>query len=277
MSVRGYCPHAGDPRTTTPKGRFAVALERLYDFEPIEERFRRAVDRIRDIRAEAESAYPSNFGYDPVDGDLPRLVDIPTQVRRVILHYTEGGREDLDGMAQAHLMSRIGRGTGYNYYVGGNGANATVYYTSGQFVYHVRGGNEDAFGVEVAACSQDHQRPKAVGLIVHRQSPPEPARKDFRGGVSASDSMSQVYARGPGLPCRRSRRRRSSTSSISPRAYLSVRMSSGLVVPTRPVFARLRPPPGFRTANTTSPVTSPQNSSIIAAMTNHSPAFQFPS
>lgn len=33
----------------------------------------RAVEKIRDIRAEAENAYPRNFGYDPADETLPRV------------------------------------------------------------------------------------------------------------------------------------------------------------------------------------------------------------
>ncbi|MGQ0843002.1 MAG: peptidoglycan recognition protein family protein [Sporichthyaceae bacterium] len=168
MSARGYCPHS---RVLPPKDRFAVALERLYAFEPTAERFRAAVEGIEDIRAAAETSYPKNFGYDPTDPDLPRLLDIPAQVRRIVLHYTEGRRDDLDGMAHARLMSRIGRGTGYNYYLNDDGANATAYYTSGQFVYHILGKNTDAFGVEVAACSQAdikaHQWEQLLYLVAH--------------------------------------------------------------------------------------------------------------
>lgn len=154
MLVQPWCPTAATLRSINPEERFAIALRRLYDFHPTKEKFLDAVGEIIDIRHQVEIVFPRSFGYSRWDPDMPQVVDISTQVKRLVLHYTEGLRKDLSGYAHAKLIANMGVGVGYNYYINDDDETSRIYNTSGQFVYHVKKHNGDSFGIEVAACSQ---------------------------------------------------------------------------------------------------------------------------
>jgi hypothetical protein len=154
MLVQPWCPTAATLRSINPEERYAIALRRLYDFAPTKERFVQAISEIEDIRGVVEQVFPRSFGYTRWDPDMPQVVDIPTQVKRLVLHYTEGLRKDWGGYAHAKLIANMGIGVGYNYYINDTDTDSTIYYTSGQFAYHVKKHNGDSFGIEVAACSQ---------------------------------------------------------------------------------------------------------------------------
>ncbi len=154
MFVQHYCPTAATLRSIAPVDRFAIALRRLYDFAPTKAKYLDAVHGIVDIRDTVETVFPRSFGYTRWDPDMVQVVDIPTQVKQLVLHYTEGDRKDLGGYAHAKLIANMGVGVGYNYYINDTDTDSNIYNTSGQFVYHVKKHNGDSFGIEVAACSQ---------------------------------------------------------------------------------------------------------------------------
>lgn len=154
MPVRNWCPTAATLQPLPYSARYEIALRRLYDFTPTKAKFDEAVAGIEDIRSQVEKVFPRSFGYDRSDEDTPRIVDIGTQVQHLVLHYTESERRDFSGYAFAKLVANMGTGVGYNYYINDTDTASNIYYTSGEFVHHVKGHSVGAFGVEVGACSQ---------------------------------------------------------------------------------------------------------------------------
>ena len=167
MWVQSYCPTAGTLRAIAPVDRYAIALRRLYDFAPTKAKFLEAVDGIIDIRHQVETVFPRSFGYTRWDPDMPQVVDIPTQVKRLVLHYTEGERKDFNGYAHAKLVANMGVGVGYNYYINDDDTTSRIYNTSSQFLYHVKKHNGDSFGIEVAACSQAGITPREYENLLY--------------------------------------------------------------------------------------------------------------
>ncbi|MGQ0846382.1 MAG: peptidoglycan recognition protein family protein [Sporichthyaceae bacterium] len=154
MPVRNWCPTASTLQALPFSQRYEIALRRLHDFTPTTERYNLARNGIVDIRAQVAKAFPRNFAYDRTDDTNPKVVDIGTQVKRFVLHYTESQRKDWGGYAFAKLIANMGTGVGYNYFVNETETNSDIFYTAGEFVHHTKGHNPGAFGVEVAACSQ---------------------------------------------------------------------------------------------------------------------------
>lgn len=171
MLVQPYCPTAATLRSINPEERFAIAMRRLYDFAPTKAKYLKAANGIIDIRNQVETVFPRSFGYSRWDPDMPQVVDIPTQVKGLVLHYTEGLRKDFGGYAHAKLIANMGVGVGYNYYINDDDVTSRIYNTSGQFLYHVKKHNGDTFGIEVAACSQAGITPREwenlIYLVAH--------------------------------------------------------------------------------------------------------------
>lgn len=154
MPVRNWCPTASTLQSLPFSRRYEIALRRLHDFTPTREKFDAAVAEISDIRSQVEKVFPRSFAYDRRDDTNPQVVDIQHQVKRLVLHYTEGLRKDLGGYAHAKLIANMGIGVGYNYYINDTDKASEIFYTSGEFVHHVKRNNVGAFGIEVGACSQ---------------------------------------------------------------------------------------------------------------------------
>lgn len=187
MPVRNWCPTASSLQAIPFSARYEIALRRLYDFTPTKDNYLEAVDGIEDIRNQVEKVFPRSFGYDRRDDTTPRVVDIGSQVKRLVLHYTESERRDWTGYAFAKLTANMGTGVGFNYFLNDTDAVSKIYYTSGEFVYHIKGHNPGSFGIEVGACSQagitSRQWESLVYLVAHFMESNNIVTKDMRVGA----------------------------------------------------------------------------------------------
>jgi hypothetical protein len=149
MTVTGYCDATS--KNMTPQQRFSRSVDRMYSFRPTKERYNASKARQIDIRSWAKSTYPRNFA----NPNLPRVTYIRGQVKYLIMHFTVSTNQATTGKTQASIMHAMNSGTGYQYYINDTGSASNTWYTTDQFAYHVLGKSIGAFGVEIAACSQD--------------------------------------------------------------------------------------------------------------------------